>query len=325
MKKSCASSVAQVLLFALVLVLLPAISASADQRLFTLSDPRGDDHGAGSLSYPLEGPYRDGDLDLLELAVVREKDGTRFDATFANPIEVPGRGAIDELGTPLASVARHGFYTFNIDVYVDMDREVGSGAISLLPGRQAEADPAFAWERAIVLTPRPHAARAQLKDLMMDSLREELKSDDPQLDDERYREMKGMVPDQVESNIFFANRVRVRARTVSFFVPDSFLGGPAETDWAYLVVVTGADLASSLDVGSAYGLSEEVGQRLMVLPVGAGKRTDRFGGGRDDDPLQPPIIDMLVPDGQHQETLLNDYDPIRGRPVSLPGVVPADG
>lgn len=319
------STVVLVLLFALLAALVPTGAAVADQRLFTLEDPRGDDHGNGTLSYPLEGPYRDGDLDLLELAVVREKDGTRFEATFANPIHQPDRGAIDELGTPLSSVARHGFYTLNVDVYVDMDREVGSGAISLLPGRKAEVDPAFAWERAIVLTPRPHATRAQLKSLMMESLREELKSDDPQIDDERFREMKGMVPEEVETNIFFPNRVRVRGRTVSFFVPDDFLGGPAQPDWGYVVVVTGADLALSLDVASAYGLSEEIGQRLMVLPVGAGKRTDRFGGGRDDDPLQPPIIDMLVPDGQEQELLLNNYDPVRGRPVSLPGVVPAGG
>ena len=304
-----------------VQLLLPVPAADAGQRLFTLADPRGDDHGNGDLVYPLEGDLRPGDLDLLTLAAVREKGGTRFELTFANPIDQPGRGAIDDLGTPLDSVARHGFYTFNVDLYVDRDRVPGSGTVRLLPGREAEVSPDFAWERAIILTPRPNVARGQIKRLMMQSLKAELESGDPRFDDEQYREMRAMVPGEVEQRIFFPTRVRTRGRTISFFVADEFLGGPADPKWGYAVLVTGADLALSFDLGTRLG-SEEVMDRMMVLPLAYGTWTDRFGGGRENHALQPPIVDLLVPAGVAQEAVLDDYDPLAGRPVTLPGVVP---
>jgi hypothetical protein len=306
----------------LLLVAWPGGQAEAAKRLFRLDDPRGDDHGNGNLVYPLDSDFAKGDLDLLTFTAVREKDGTRFEITFANPIRQPGRGAIDELGTPEDSVARFGFYTFNVDVYIDVDREPGSGAVSLLPGRRAEVDPAFGWERAVILTPRPNVARAQVKDLMMRSLREELKSDEPAVDDEQFQDLKGMIPGEVENRIYFPSRIRVRGSKIDFFVPDDFLGDKASPDWAYVVLVTGADLAVAFDFGTSFG-AEAISERMMVLPVGPGTWTDRFGGGRKDDPLQPPIVDMLTPAGAEQELLLNDYDPVRGRPVALPGVVPA--
>jgi hypothetical protein len=158
---------------------------------------------------------------------------------------------------------------------------------------------------------------------MMRSLRQELKSDEPSVDDDQFEELKGMIPGEVENRIYFPNRIRVRGQRIDFFVPDSFLGDKASPEWAYVVVVTGADLAVAFDLGTSFG-AEPISQRLMVLPVGPGTWTDRFGGGRKDDPLQPPIVDMIAPAGSEQELLLNDYDPVRGRPVALPGVVPAE-
>lgn len=313
-----------VLLALLVAFLLAAAPDAEAKRIFTLEDPRGDDHGNGNLTYPMDSNFNDGDLDLVKLAAVREKGGTRFEVTFANPVPQPGRGAMDDLGTPMDQVARHGFYTMNVDLYVDQDREPGSGTLRMLPGRRAEVDPAFAWERAVILTPRPNVARAQIKDLMMKSLKKELRSDDPAFDDEEFDRMRDLVPGEVESRIFFPTRVRVNSRRISFFVPDEFLGGPADPKWGYVVVVTGSDLALSFDLGAAYGLDEEVRSRMMVLPIGEGKRVDRFGGAREDDELQPPIIDLIAPKGTEQELLLNDYDPVGGRPVTLPGVVPAE-
>jgi len=51
--------------------------------------------------------------------------------------------------------------------------------------------------------------------------------------------------------------------------------------------------------------------------------SDRFGGGEDDDPLQPPLVDVIVPRGATQEKVLKDYSSKEGRLVRLPGVVPA--
>jgi hypothetical protein len=62
----------------------------------------------------------------------------------------------------------------------------------------------------------------------------------------------------------------------------------------------------------------------MILPVSPGRWAERFGGGQDNAPNQPPLIDVIVPNGQSQEKLMADFDPRAKRPVVLPGVVPAD-
>ena len=76
------------------------------------------------------------------------------------------RRPIDDLGTQLTDVARFGFYNLNLDIYIDTDRVPGSGGVTMLPGRLAEIDPATAWEKAIILTPRPHDAQAELKRML---------------------------------------------------------------------------------------------------------------------------------------------------------------
>ncbi|HXW08501.1 MAG TPA: hypothetical protein VD833_24945 [Vicinamibacterales bacterium] len=50
-----------------------------------------------------------------------------------------------------------------------------------------------------------------------------------------------------------------------------------------------------------------IGQaRLMILPIASGLRRGSFGGGRQDDPLQPPLVDIIVPPGPRQEDVLLD-------------------
>ncbi|HEY6572922.1 MAG TPA: glucodextranase DOMON-like domain-containing protein, partial [Candidatus Eisenbacteria bacterium] len=143
----------------------PAIAAPT--ALFTLDDPRGDDHGDGTLVYPLRNDLAPGDLDLVSLSARAEKDGTLFEATFARPIRVPGREPIDAGGMALDRLARFGFYTFNLDLYIDTDGVPGSGLRAMLPGRRAEIDSSSAWERAICLTPRPYQAIEALRDLRL--------------------------------------------------------------------------------------------------------------------------------------------------------------
>jgi hypothetical protein len=61
----------------------------------------------------------------------------------------------------------------------------------------------------------------------------------------------------------------------------------------------------------------------MILPIEPGSWSDRFGGARDDDPLQPPLVDIVVPGRSKQEEVLKDYSPASGRPARLPGVIPS--
>lgn len=300
-------------------LLLPAPSFAAD--IFKLTDPRGDDHGDGQLKYPLSSEYALGDLDLLSLTAEAQKDGTLFEATFARPVRTPERVAIDDLGTQLNTIARFGFYTLNLEIYIDQDRRPGSGAIHTLPGRHAEIDPASAWEKAILLTPRPNEARGELKRMLMRELNEQAKKDDSDLEQTEIEALRAQVPGDVEERIFFPTQVRVRGNKVSFFVPTSFLGDVAKSNWSYVVAVSGANVLQSFGIGRALAGAEKE-EALMILPISPGRWQDRFGGGRDNAPNQPPLVDIIVPEGRKQESVLASFD--RKKPVVLPGVVPAE-
>jgi hypothetical protein len=307
-------------LLAFALAALAAPPADAGKLIFEITDPRGDDHGDGRIVYPLREEFARGDLDLISLRARKEKKSTVFEATFANDIKVPERRAVDDLGTQLDTLARHGFYTFNLDLYIDMDREAGSGGVNALPGRNATL--ASAWDRAVILTPQPAEAKGQLRRIVVDAMSEAMRVGDENADEVRDR-VKKDVPRDLDERVFFPTRVRVRGRTVSFSVPDSFLGGAPQATWGYTVAVSGADLMQSLDLTARAGLARETREALMVLEVRPGTWKDFFGGGRDEAPLQPPLIDILVPDGQRQEEILRDFDSDAGRMVELPAVVPA--
>ena len=312
-------------LAAALLLAALAVPPAFGKAIFKLTDPRGDDHGDGNLIYPLNEELNEGDLDLLSLTARSAKDGTWFEAQFAQPVRVPGAEVLDDLGTSLASVARFGFYTINLDIYVDKDRVPGSGAVAMLPGRLANVDRAHAWEKAIILTPRPHEARGELKRLLMRRLTDELRDESGTLQEDQAADLRAPIPEDVESRIFFPSQIRVRGNQISFFVPASFLGGAAQDTWSYAVAVSGANVLQEMDMKRMLGRSSEKEESLMILPVSPGKWTDRFGGGREAAPNQPPLIDLIVPrDGRSQESFLQDFDARSKRNAVVPGVVPAD-
>lgn len=311
----------KLLISALALLFL-SLPVLAGPVLFTLTDPRGDDHGDGNLVYPLNDELDPGDLDLLSVRAEAERDGTTFELTFAKPVKMPGREPVDDLGTPLDTVARFGFYTLNVDIYIDMDRVPGQGGLEMLPGRNAEVDPANAWERAIILTPRPNEARGELKRMLVRSLNQEAKKEDTSLSDEQIASLRAQIPGDVEERIFFPNQVRVRGQKITFTVPNSFLGGPAKDTWSYVIAVSGNDLLQTTDLRRLAGKAGP--ESLMILPVSPGRWQDRFGGGRENAEIQPPLIDVVVPKGKTQEEILANFDQRAKRPVLLPGVVPAE-
>ena len=69
----------------LAALLTSGAAQAAAPPLFTIADPRGDDHGDGSLIYPRRDDLRPGDLDLLSLTASPDPEGTAFEATFARP------------------------------------------------------------------------------------------------------------------------------------------------------------------------------------------------------------------------------------------------
>lgn len=314
------------LLLRLFLPLLLAVQAGAchargmrgDTLLFTLEDPRGDDHGDGELRYPLREDFVPGTLDVLSFRAYAESGGTRFEATFARPIPRPPRRTVDAAGTTVTDLARHGFYTFNLDVYVDMDHAEGSGRTETLPGRHLVLAPGSAWEKALVLTPSPYEAREVLRKLWRQTARAEAQRQQGPLSESATRALDEQVERQLAAHVFFPTLIRVVGSTVSFFVPEDFLGTRARATWGYAVAVTGASLERRVEMPPLLGsVTAPPPRGLMVLDIGPGLSHERLGGGRLGDPEQSPVVDLLVPEGVSQREVLAP----RGRP--WPAVVPA--
>ena len=143
-------------------VLLLAILPLSNNYAFQLDDVVGDDNGAGFLFYPNRDDMRPGDLDIVWMDVENEPDGTWFTVRFRNKIVSP-KGRVTRLGqTPLEQIVRHDFFTFNLDIYIDTDRVENSGIVDTAPSREVRVDPQSAWERAIILTPRPDVGQSLL-------------------------------------------------------------------------------------------------------------------------------------------------------------------
>ncbi|MGB5623128.1 MAG: glucodextranase DOMON-like domain-containing protein, partial [Gammaproteobacteria bacterium] len=291
-------------------------SASAARDIFVLDDPRGDDFGAGDLVYPNSGLIERGTLDLVSLRAYEEKDGTWFRARMGKRIASP-KGLTTYIGKePLDNLARHGFFTFNIDIYIDQDRVAGSGRIDTLPGRKVEVAREDAWEKTVVLTPRPEVARAYYKVHLEKEAEDALRAEFGKVTRDQLGEAEDRVEAKLNEEFLFPNKIRVRgSREIEFFVPDSFLGGRASPDWAYSVFVTGCEVEQLSKV-----VNLTPGEfSLMVVPAAFGRHQDRFGIVNDGDINQPPVIDVLAFSVAEQQRALSDYNVVEQRLAAVPG------
>ena len=298
------------------------VSLGASELVFKVEDPFGDDFGDGRMEYPLRSDMERGDLDLLEFSAKQGEDGTWFRVVFARPIREPGREAADPFGTPRASRARHDFYTFNIDLYIDTDRQPGSGQVSMLPGRQAEVAAPYAWEKVVALTPRPEVLRASLHRLRVREWHDQ-ESRKRSVSRSEVRQRKRQIAEELMPIIYFPNHTRVVGRRIDFFVPRAFLNGEARDDWGYVLVVTGAVLEQRFSIPFLSKWSQEYSDGLL-MPVVPGRDQNAFGGGLRFEPLQPPLIDILVPPGDQQERILASFDSYQEQRAQIPGIVPAE-
>lgn len=281
--------------------------------LVNLADAEGDDSGDGSLVYPREPIAGPGDLDLRTLRVVAEGELLRFEATFKNPVRDPAQVKSGLLGSEdLSLFARRGFYAFNLDIYLDLDRVPGSGHSVALPGRRARIDPAHAWERAIVLTPRPELMRRQLRDALA----------------EAPGAPEGAALDAlIDGAVFFVRDARVRGRTVSFTVPARFVDARGLASASLIALVTAAKLSVESDLLSGLargGSSAAAGSALERLPLGVAApesgRPALAMGYRSDKPPATAIVDLLAADEASQRAQLT-----RGLLVGLGGSSAAMG
>jgi hypothetical protein len=289
------------------------LSVPEQTPAWALADPRGDDHGDGELLLPVRGEPVRGELDLLALRAYPADGGVDLEAEFARTVRRPDGRVISSTGETQAKVAKLGFWTFNLDLYVDVDRLPGSGRSDTLPGRKALVAPETAWERVICLTPRPAEARARLTSLWVAEARRRKAEAKETLGRAEEDALERQVADELALRVFFPTRVAVSGGTVRFFVPLSFLPDGAEPSYAYLAVVTAATLDLKVDIGALFGKAPV--QALFNLEISPGVQQEQLGGGRSNDPDQPPIVDALL-DGPQEQAL-------RARPAVLRGVVPA--
>jgi len=309
------SQIAALLAVALPLAVCCGVSA---EPLFSLKDVVGDDDGGGVLIYPNRPDLKKGDLDLAEFSAEQRPDGTWFAVDMSLPIRKPAGQVIDSSGTPMERIARNGFYTFNVDIYIDEDRIVGAGHTDTVPGREVTVDRAFAWEKAIVLTPRPEIARVMLEAYFDRVMEEELRAKQGRVSRKDMDALRGDSEKYVSERYFFPDKVRVNGRRVEFLVPTEFLGGAPKPSWAYTVLVTAADL-EQVSMPSQSNPSKAT---MMVMGIGTGIRSNLWGIRSDDDIGTPPIIDLLAPDPKAQARLLGEYDTVSGRLAAIPGVAP---
>ncbi len=104
--------------------------------LLTVDDPRGDDHGPGTYTYPTDPVFEPGVFDIKTFSV--GVDGGEFVFRFDLFGPVPN---------PWDSGIQLSVQTF--DVYVDFDPGAGTGARSLLEGRNASLAEGEGWDMAV--------------------------------------------------------------------------------------------------------------------------------------------------------------------------------
>ena len=295
-----------------------ASGPTAAETLFTIEDVRGDDDGAGTLIYPNRDDLHRGDLDLVRLSAENRPDGIWFVAEMAQPIRSPV-GRVTELGqTPMESIARNGFYTFNLDICIDTDRIAGSGQTGTVPGRGVTIDRQFAWEKCIVLTPRPDVARTMMQMYFDNVLEAELRAKQGKVSPEDVANLQGKSELRVNDLFYFPSKVRVAGRRIEFQVPTDFLGGVPSRSWGYTALVTGADLEQTGRPGH-FGASNPM---MMTMTIGRGAQLSQWRTRSDVDDATPPIIDVLAPDPATQQRVLSDYDTVAARLPAIPGLAP---
>lgn len=274
-----------------VALLLPLAVLAQTTPLLDISDPEGDDVGDGTLVYPRDSAFAPGDLDLRSLRVFADGRDLRFEATFRNLIRSPASARPPGLGSEdLSAFARRGFYAFNLDIYLDTDRVAGSGNTVTLPGRGASIDPAYAWEKAIVLTPRPELMKRQFAD----ALQEATPSVSP-----------AEVEATLDRSVFFATDVRVRGRTVSFMVPGSFVSSQAVGNASVTAMVTLAKLSIESDLSLLRRSPESSLERLALGAAQPEPGRPLWAMGYSGErPPATAVVDLLGPNPRLQATQL---------------------
>jgi len=104
--------------------------------ILAVDDPEGDDYGPGSYTYPTDGVFPAQCFDAQQFMVGYDENNMVFTFSMYGPV-----------ANPWGSPVNLSVQTF--DVYIDVDRQAGSGRRLLLPGRNAAVSEQDAWDYAV--------------------------------------------------------------------------------------------------------------------------------------------------------------------------------
>ncbi len=164
-------------------------------------DPKGDDDGPGTYTYPTDPVYKPGSFDLRSLRIRKRGSDVVFEVEIARRVDDPWNSK---------EWNGNGFSLQFVQIYLDTDHKRGSGFTEALPGINARFAPDEAWDRVVLLSPQP-ATR----------LRSEVKQKAPAMKDA----------------VVIPRTTRVRGKKIIAVVPVSALGGAPSPKWGVQAVM----------------------------------------------------------------------------------------
>ncbi len=122
------------------------ISATSSAASITLKDPKGDDDGPGTYTYPTDAVYTAGSFDMTQVRIRQKGKNVEFKVSIVAPIEDPWNSK---------SWNGHGFSIQFIQIYLDLDHKAGQGVTKALPGINVMFPEESAWDKVVLISPQP--------------------------------------------------------------------------------------------------------------------------------------------------------------------------
>jgi carbohydrate-binding DOMON domain-containing protein len=128
-----------------ILILFAGFSSYAGEKIF-FNDPKGDDFGPGSYTYPTDPVYMPGSFDLLGMQVEDKGSTIEFTVNLGAKIEDPWDSK---------SWDGNGFSLQMIFIFIDTDHKKGSGFCKGLPGLNIGFVEDSCFEKVVIISPQP--------------------------------------------------------------------------------------------------------------------------------------------------------------------------
>jgi hypothetical protein len=113
---------------------------------YSLKDPKGDDKGPGTYTYPTDAVYLPGSFDITEVSIKDKGKNIEIKVEVASKIEDPWDSK---------AWNGNGFSVQFVQVYFDLDHKAGSGETKTLPGMNVLFPSDQGWEKVVVISPQP--------------------------------------------------------------------------------------------------------------------------------------------------------------------------